>query len=114
MPMIATSPVDSDAWVVSPTTVEMGAGPVPHPQLVLYGTAGWLVEVDRVVVAGARLVSGAWTPWQPPWATVAGPAILAATSSSDLVVACDVGLWSTPTGEHLFVSSDAGVTFTYA
>ena len=99
---IATSPAGTDAWAVSPTTVELGAGPVPHPQLVLHGTAGWLVEVDRVVVAGARLVAGAWEPWQPPCATVAGPATLAAASASDLVVACDEGLWSTPTGVHVY------------
>lgn len=111
---IATSPVGTDAWAVSPTTLEVGAGPVPRPQLVLHGTAGWLVEVDRVVIAGARLVAGAWEPWQPPCATVAGPATLAAASAFDLVVACDEGLWSTPTGVHVFVSSDGGATFTQA
>ena len=108
---IATSPAGTDAWAVSPTTVELGAGPVPHPQLVLHGSAGWLVEVDRVVIAGARLVAGAWEPWQPPCATVAGPATLAAASMSELVVACDEGLWSTPTGVHVYSSSDGGATF---
>ena len=63
---IATSPVDEDAWTVSPTAVPVGAGPVPDAHLVLHGTAGWLIEVDRAVVGGARLVSGAWQPWQPP------------------------------------------------
>ncbi len=111
---IATSPVGTDAWVASPTTVELGAGPVPHPQLVLHGTAGWLVEVDRAVIAGARLVGGAWEPWQPPCAAVAGPATLAAASASDLIAACDEGLWSTPTGVHVYVSSDGGATFTPA
>lgn len=109
--LIASSPVDSDAWIASPTTVPMGAGPVPHAQLVLSGSAGWLVEVDRVVVGGARLESGAWIPWQPPCSTAQGPATLAAASPSDLVAACDVGLWSTPTGVHLFVSLDGGATF---
>jgi photosystem II stability/assembly factor-like uncharacterized protein len=111
---IATSPVGTDAWAVAPTTVELGAGPVPHPQLVLLGTAGWLVEVDRAVVAGARLVAGEWKPWQPPCLDVAGPATLAAASASDLVVACDEGVWSTPTGVHLYLSSDGGATFTPA
>jgi hypothetical protein len=111
---IATSPVGTDGWTVSPTTVELGAGPVPHPQLVLQGSAGWLVEVDRAVVAGARLVAGEWKPWQPPCLAVAGPATLAAASASDLVVACDEGLWATPTGVHVYVSSDGGATFTPA
>lgn len=111
---IATSPVATDDWVASPTTVEIGAGPVPDPQLVLSGAAGWLIEVDRVVVAGARLVDGAWVPWQPPCASVNGPATLAAASASDLVVACDEGLWSTPTGVHVYFSSDGGLTFVQA
>jgi hypothetical protein len=109
---IATSPVGTDDWVRSPTTVELGAGPVPNPQLVLSGTAGWLIEVDRVVVDGSRLIAGAWTPWQPPCAAGEGPARLAASSPSDLVTACDVGLWSTPAGVHLYASSDGGATFT--
>jgi photosystem II stability/assembly factor-like uncharacterized protein len=111
---IATSPVGSDAWTVSPTTVELGAGPVPRPQIVLHGSAGWLIEVDREVLAGARLVAGEWKPWQPPCTNTAGPATLAAASASDLVVACDEGVWSTPTGVHVFVSSDGGATFTPA
>ncbi len=108
---IASSPTDFDRWTASPTTVEIGAGPVPRPQLVLHGPAGWLIEVDRAVVAGARLVAGAWTPWQPPCLDVAGPASLAASSESDLVAACDEGLWSTPTGVHVYVSTDGGSTF---
>ena len=109
--LIASSPVGSDTWIVSPTTVPIGAGPVPHAQLVLSGNAGWLVEVDRVVVGGARLESGLVDPLQPPCSTARGPATLAATSASDLVAACDVGLWSAPTGVHLFVSADGGTTF---
>ena len=111
---IATSPVATDAWVASPTTVELGAGPVPHPQMVLSGTAGWLIEVDRAVIGGARLVSGAWTAWTPPCLTVNGPATLAAASSTDLVAACDVGLWSDPKGVHVFLSPDGGATFSEA
>ncbi len=29
-----------------------------------------------------------------------------------LVAACDIGLWSTPEGVHLFTSADGGATFT--
>ena len=111
---IATSPVASDRWVASQTTVDFGAGPVPQPQIVLKGSAGWLIEVDRAVIAGARLVNGAWEPWQPPCLDTAGPATLAAASASDLVVACDEGVWSTPTGVHFYTSSDGGTTFTPA
>jgi len=70
--------------------------------------------VDRAVVGGARLVSGAWKPWQPPCLDVAGPATLAASSASDLVAACDEGLWSSPTGVHVYVSTDGGASFSRA
>jgi hypothetical protein len=84
---------------------------VPHTQIVLQGSSGWLVQVDRVVVGGARLVNGQWAAWTPPCESVEGPALLAAATPSDLVAACDVGQWSTPQGEHLFVSHDGGATF---
>ena len=113
---IASSPVGSDAWTLSPTRVQIGAGPVPQSQLVLSGSAGWLVQVDRTVVGGARLVNGAWVAWAPPCATVMGPAVLAASSPTELVAACDGGIWGTPAsaaqqGEHLYVSHDGGATF---
>lgn len=112
--MIATSAAGADAWTASPTTVDFGAGPVPSPQLVLHGTSGWLVEVDRTVIGGARLLNGAWSAWQPPCRDANGPALLAAASAGDLVAACDVGVWSTPTGVHLYVSADGGKTFSEA
>lgn len=109
---IASSPVTGDGWQLSPVQLEVGAGPVPSAQMVLQGDAGWVIEVDRAVVGGARLVNGTWTAWQPPCLDVAGPAVLAARGPADLVAVCDVGLWSTPQGEHLYVSTDGGVTFT--
>ncbi len=109
---VASSSVSGDAWTTSPVKVEIGAGPVPVTQLVLSGTNGWLVQVDRTVVGGARLVNGTWVAWTPPCASVVGPAVLAASSPTELVAACDVGLWSTPKGEHLYVSHDSGTTFT--
>ena len=68
------------------------------------------------MVGGARLVAGAWVPWTPPCATVQGPAVLAASSATELVAACDVGIWGpSPSGgqqgEHLYVSHDGGATF---
>ncbi len=109
---VASSPVGSDAWTLATIRVPVGAGPVPTIQLILQDGAGWLLENDRTVVAGARLVNGAWVTWQPPCATVVGPAFLAASGARDLAAACDVGLWSNPTGEHLFLSHDGGSTFT--
>ncbi len=111
---IASSPVGTDDFRLSPVRVPVGAGPVPAVQLVLSGTAGWLLENDRTVVGGARLVNGTWVAWQPPCPNVVGPAYLAASSSTELAAACDVGLWSSPTGSHLFVSHDGGATFVEA
>jgi photosystem II stability/assembly factor-like uncharacterized protein len=87
---------------------------VAAAQLALAGTGGWLLEIDRTVVGGARLSGGTWAAWTPPCVDLAGPAVLAASSPTELVVACDVGLWSTPQGEHLYVSHDGGATFAQA
>jgi photosystem II stability/assembly factor-like uncharacterized protein len=108
---VASSPVGADDFRLSAVRVPVGAGPVPSVQLVLSRSAGWLIENDRTVVGGARLVNGAWVAWQPPCADVVGPAFLAASSPTELAAACDVGLWGTPTGDHLYVSHDGGSTF---
>lgn len=76
---ILTSPVGRDAWVPSATTVAAGAGPVPHTQVVLQGSSGWLIAVNRIVAGGARLSSGSWVPWDPPCADSGGPAHLGRT-----------------------------------
>lgn len=109
---IVTSPADRDAWSAPSITVQFGAGPVPASQIVLSGAAGWMVEVDRAVVDGARLAGGAWRAWQPPCLGTAGPALIAAADAAHLVAACDIGVWSTPQGEHLYASADGGSTFT--
>jgi hypothetical protein len=80
--LIATSPVGTDSWLVSATTLAFGGGPVPVAQLVLQGSSGWIVENDRVVVRGARLQSGSWAAWTPPCATVEGPATLSSLQPS--------------------------------
>jgi photosystem II stability/assembly factor-like uncharacterized protein len=108
---VASSPVGADDFRLSAVRVPVGAGPVPSVQVVLSGAAGWLLENDRTVVGGARLVNGAWAAWQPPCADVVGPAYVAASGPSELAAACDVGLWGTPTGDHLFLSHDGGSTF---
>jgi photosystem II stability/assembly factor-like uncharacterized protein len=113
----ATTPIGSDAWRLSPTTVSLGAGPVPTGQLVLQGSKGWFVQVDRTVIGGALLSAGAWQPWTPPCASDNGPAWLAASSPTQLVAVCDAGVWGTPAagtspGEHVYVSADGGATWT--
>lgn len=111
---IETSVVDADAWTQSPTTIPIGAGPVPDAQIVLHGSSGWLVEVDRTVVGGARLVGDNWVPWDPPCLSVNGPMVLAAATSDDLAAICNEGVWGPPgPGPHtrLYLSSDGGATF---
>lgn len=108
---IASSDVATDAWTLSKVRVQLGAGPVPQPQIVLHGSVGWLVEVDRTVVDGARLSGSEWTSWTPPCKSSNGPASLAAASDTTLVAACNVGLWSNPSGVHYYTSADGGSSF---
>jgi hypothetical protein len=109
---IASSPVASDSWTVSPTAVTTGDGPGPSAQLVIQGSAGWLIGNDRTVVRGASLQSGAWGSWTPPCTTVGGGAVLAASSSEDLLAACDQGVWGGgPIQERAYTSTDGGASF---
>ncbi|MDQ2826783.1 MAG: hypothetical protein M3Y04_07475, partial [Actinomycetota bacterium] len=109
---ILSSPVGKEDWKLSPTTVPIGAGPVPRSQLVLQGAGGWLIEVDRTVVGGARLSAGSWVPWQPPCADAGGSALLAAPSSEEVVVVCNEGQWNDhPQAVRYYRSSDGGTTF---
>ena len=110
--IVATSPVHTDAWRSSAIKLEAGAGPVPRPQLVLHGTAGWLVVVNRTVVGGARLQQGRWIAWKPPCDGAGTPAELAASTATDLVAFCADGMWNDrPPGMRVFVSTDAGTSF---
>lgn len=113
---IETSAVGSDSWQKSTTAVPFGAGPVPRAQLVVSGSAGWLVEVDRGVVGGARVVHGAWTAWTPPCAGRAGDAELAAATGTDLVALCDEGIFggNAPPTVAAYVSSNGGNSFAHA
>jgi hypothetical protein len=109
---IETSPAHQDGWTASPTTMPTGAGPVPSPQIVLQGTTGWLLENDRTVVSGARLVQGRWVPWQPPCSAAGGPATLAASSATAMVAVCDEGVWTGPAiAVRVYASNDGGTTF---
>ncbi len=110
---VASAPVHTDAFTLSGVGVPVGAGPVPTVQVVLQGQTGWLLEVDRTVIGGLRLVSGTWQTWAPPCVGTNGPATLAASSPTELVAACDQGVWgpASPMGERLWVSHDGGATF---
>lgn len=108
---IETSPVAADAWEISPTTVSSGAGPVPKAQIVLQGSVGWLIEIDRTVVGGARLNGGEWAPWKPPCADIGGPATLAASTPSEMVVVFDEGLLTGVPQVRANRSTDGGTTF---
>jgi len=108
---IASTPVSRDTWKPAPVFLAVGAGPVPHVQLVIQGTAGWLIQVDREVINGARLSGGIWHTWTPPCSDSAGPAVLAAWNSTGVIADCDLGVWSTPAGEHLYRSTNGGASF---
>ncbi len=108
-----TTPVDASTWTKHPTGIPIGAGPIPYTQLVLSGTKGWLLQVDRDIVGGAQLTpNGDWHTWLPPCAGRNGPALLAASSSSDLVAGCsehDYG--GGPIQSSVWFSHDGGVSF---
>jgi hypothetical protein len=107
-----SSPAATDSWTASATTIQMGAGPVPQAQIVLHGSAGWAIEVDRTVVSGARLSGGRWVGWQPPCSSAGGSAALAAGTMSQLVAVCNEGTYTGPTQSvHVYFSGDGGSSF---
>ncbi|MGH9115564.1 MAG: hypothetical protein ACRDWW_06995 [Acidimicrobiales bacterium] len=117
---IYTSPASSDSWTRAPVALNLGAGPVPQSDLVLQGSAGWLVDVNRTVVSGARLANGQWSSWTPPCSHDNGPALVAASPPSYLLAVCDEGMWGPPEqspsgatfpSEWIYVSTDGGTTF---
>jgi hypothetical protein len=111
---VFSAPLDGDRWQVEPVSVPLGAGPVPEAQLVSAGNRLWFLQVDRAVVGGARLDGTHWTSWSPPCLDSAGPAAIAAAGGDHLAALCDVGVWASPAGLHLFLSTDGGTTVTAA
>ena len=71
---IESSLTTKDSWVQT-GSLQLGAGPVPAPDLVLQGAVGWAVENDRTVVDAARLGSGHWAAWPGPCANNGGTAL---------------------------------------
>lgn len=112
---IDSSPVDHDGWSMSPTTVQFGAGPIPRARLALHGGAGWLIEVDRTVIGGARLGAGHWSAWRPPCANAGGDALVDASTVNNLFAVCNEGVWNggAPV-TRAYRSSDGGNNFAQA
>lgn len=108
---IGMSPVNVSSWTPSTTTLQIGAGPVCGDQMVLQGTDGWLMNVDRTVIDGARLNDGSWSPWTPPCEESGGPGELAASDPNHLVAVCDGGVYGGPAAVLLYFSSNGGTTF---
>jgi hypothetical protein len=109
---MVSSPTNRDAWAKT-GSLQLGGGPVPATDLVLQGGVGWVIENDRVVIAGARLASGHWASWKPPCTTTGGSAVLSAATRSSLVAVCEQGIWGgpEPTAVRVYFSSDGGGTF---
>ncbi len=112
---IETSPTIRDAWAAT-GSLEIGAGPVPSPDLVLRGSTGWVIENDRAVVGGARLVSGSWMPWRVPCATNGGTAVISTPTASSMVAVCEEGTWGPsgypgPPATRAYFSNNGGATF---
>jgi hypothetical protein len=82
---LESSAVTKDAWTKAQTSVQLGAGAVPRAQIVLHGSSGGMIEVDRTVVGGARLQSGSWVSWTPPCSTTLGPSTLAVYDATHLI-----------------------------
>jgi hypothetical protein len=112
---IESSVTTADAWVKT-GALQLGAGPVPAPDLVLQGATGWAIENDRTVVGGARLVSGHWVAWRAPCATNGGTAVVGAPTVSSLVAICEQGIWGPsgykgPPAVRAYFSGNGGATF---
>lgn len=107
---IQTSRVATDAWRSSAISMSLGAGPVPQAELILQGVTGWMLMENRMVGDGARLEGGEWAPWTPACASGRGPGALAASSPTDLVAACNEGLFTEVSPVKRFYTSDDGGT----
>jgi hypothetical protein len=115
---IFTSPVSQDSWAPARTAPSFGGGPVPSSQIVLFGPAGWIVNVNRTVIGGARFdPANGWTTWTPPCSDAHGSGFLAASSTSDLYAICDEGVWGSPAAgtaansQWLYLSTNGGISF---
>ena len=110
---IWSTPVAHLVWKRDPLALPIGAGPAPTEQVVLSGSNGWIVNVNRTVIAGARLSGNHWVSWNPPCLGKNGPAYLSASTATALIATCDEGVWGPPARtQAVYVSHDGGTTFT--
>jgi photosystem II stability/assembly factor-like uncharacterized protein len=111
--LVETSSVHTDNWRPSSVMLPRGAGGAASDKIVVAGTSGWLIDEDRGVLGGARLIDGAWAPWTPPCSQAGGENILlAASDSTHLAAVCDEAVRTgSPPTVHLYFSSDGGVHF---
>lgn len=134
---VMSSPVDSDAFVWSGTTMgDVRWGLTPNSgQLVVTGQSGWAIaygatatppksstsggiEVPEVAV---RLIDGEWAAWAPPCAvslegerpyqTIHLPRLILGASQSGGTVAVVCSLSTADFSLRVFVSADDGATF---
>jgi len=112
---IWSTPVAHLVWKQDPLTLPVGAGPVPLEQIALAPGTGWILGVNRTVIAGARLgANGRWAKWTPPCANYGGVAGFTASSSTDLVAVCNPGPGTPPSlamTTTIKFSHNGGTTF---
>jgi photosystem II stability/assembly factor-like uncharacterized protein len=113
---VFSAPLGTTDWQESPVSLPRGAGPVASAQVVLFGSSGWIIDIDRTVIGGAMLGTGdAWSNWKPPCADANGSGVLSATSATQLFAVCDENEWGTSgenlVGQWLFSSNNGGSSF---
>jgi len=104
---IESSPVGSSSWHLdrAPRMGQPAGGGELQAAIVLQGGNGWvLAGNDRGVTGSARLASGArttWTNWPAPCAKVGDSFVVpAASTSSNLVTACQMGGFAYPLSKY--------------
>jgi hypothetical protein len=106
---IWSTPVHRSVWTRDPLALPFGAFSVSTQQVVLAGTRGWILSVNRTVIAGAELsANGTWAHWEPP-CRLKGPAFLSASTGTDLVAVCQDD--DPETLPAVYFSHDGGATF---
>jgi hypothetical protein len=112
---IETSAIGTDSWRATSIAVTAGAGPEPFGAVVLSGDNGWMVQVDRTVIGGARFEGDRWSTWQPPCESGGGGLYLAAATATSLAAVCTDGQWANfPQRVVVSFSSNAGTSFDLA
>jgi hypothetical protein len=109
---VITSPTDHDAWNVAFRIPTSSAAPVDDSHLSVHGANAFVVVNARLVAGNARFVGGTWRTWTTPCDKLGGPAVVTTSSANGVVVLCVDGVYFGTPGVSLYVSTDAGATFT--